>query len=147
MIVSLQSFAACSDSLPALMDFVALRSIALGLPHAASLRLQLVAEELFTNTFRHGQPCSTASMVTLRIELCGQDIELTYEDGEHAWNPQQRLDHSTLHLPLEQRPVGGLGMILIDGMAEQVQYERVHERNRVCVRLRSAANAAHENPT
>jgi len=39
-------------------------------------------------------------------------------------------------MPLAQRPVGGLGVILIDGFAEQVQYERVQQRNRVRVRLR-----------
>ena len=136
MTVSIQSFAACSESLSALMDFIALRSSALGLTRGTSLRLQLVAEELFTNTFRHCQPVAGAESVTLCIELAGQEIELTYEDGERAWDPLQHIDPSVLELPLAQRPVGGLGVILIDGFAEQVQYERVQQRNRVRVRLR-----------
>ena len=143
MSVSIQSFAACSESLPALMDFVAQRSGDLGLPRGTSLRLQLVAEELFTNTFRHCQPVAGAQSVTLCIELAGQEIELTYEDGAAACDPLAHLDHTRLQLPLAQRPVGGLGVVLIDAFAERVQYERVQERNRVRVWLRGNPE---ENP-
>ena len=137
---SIQSFAASSESLPALMDFIALRSSDLGVPRGTSLRLQLVAEELFTNTFRHGisrvedeeQPPS----VSVRIELAGADIELTYEDAELAWNPLDRRNPAHLQLPLAQRPVGGLGVVLVDSFAERIQYERIDERNRVRVWVR-----------
>jgi len=138
--LSIQSFTACSASLPALMDFVALRSSTLGVPRGTSLRLQLVAEELFTNTFRHGvrhlpdeeeQPT-----VSVRIELAGDNIELTYEDAELAWNPLDTLNPAHLQLPLAQRPVGGLGVVLIDSFAERVQYERIDQRNRVRVLMR-----------
>jgi serine/threonine-protein kinase RsbW len=134
-VVNTGHFSACSESLPALMDYIALRSSSLGLPRVTSLRLQLVAEELFTNTFRHGQPCDTPS-VTVRIESAGADIEFTYEDCEAPCNPLAHLDLAPLHLPLAQRPVGGLGVVLIDAFAEKVQYERVQERNRVTVWLR-----------
>ena len=136
MSLSIQSFTACSESLPALMDFIALRSTTLGLPRGTSLRLQLVAEELFTNTFRHGQALVDAQSVTVCIEQAGEDIELIYEDGELAWNPLAHCDHSHLQLPLAQRPVGGLGVLLVDAFAERVQYERVQERNRIRVWLR-----------
>ena len=136
MSASIESFSACSESLPALMDFIALRCSTLGLPRGTILRLQLVAEELFTNTFRHGQPVVATQSVTVRIEQAGDDIELTYEDCELAWNPLDHLDHSRLQLPLAQRPVGGLGVVLIDAFAERVQYERIEERNRVRVWLR-----------
>ncbi|MFI4979515.1 MAG: ATP-binding protein [Nevskiales bacterium] len=136
MSLSIQSFAARSESLPALMDFIALRSSNLGLPRGTSLRLQLVAEELFTNTFRHGQAASISRTVTLCIEQAGEDIELTYEDGELAWDPLSHRDYTHLQLPLVQRPVGGLGVLLVDAFAERVQYERVQERNRVRVWVR-----------
>ena len=143
MTISVQSFAARSESLPALMDFIARRSGALGLPRGTSLRLQLVAEELFTNTFRHCPTAVTAQSVTVRIEQAGEDIELTYEDGAAACDPLAHLDHTRLQLPLAQRPVGGLGVVLIDAFAERVQYERVQERNRVRVWLRGNPQ---ENP-
>jgi serine/threonine-protein kinase RsbW len=139
-IASIQSFAASSASLPAMMDFIALRSSDLGVPRGTSLRLQLVAEELFTNTFRHGisrvedeeQPPS----VSVRLELAGENIELTYEDAELAWNPLDRRNPAHLQLPLAQRPVGGLGVVLVDSFAERIEYERVAERNRVRVWMR-----------
>lgn len=136
MSASIQSFPACSASLPALMEFVARRAEALGLPRGTNLRLQLVAEELFTNTFRHGQCLADGAAATVQIEPAGADVELTYEDAERAWNPLDTLNPELLKLPLAQRPVGGLGVALIDGFAERVQYERVQDRNRVRVWLR-----------
>lgn len=133
--VATPCFRACSESLPALMDYIALRSSSLGLPRATGLRLQLVAEELFTNTFRHGRPCELPT-VTVCIESAGENIEFTYEDREAPYNPIAHLDFAPLHLPVTQRPVGGLGIVLIDAFAERVQYERVEERNRVRVWLR-----------
>ena len=133
---SVQCFAARSESLPALMDFIALRSSSLGLPRGTCLRLQLVAEELFTNTFRHGECKLTDPSVTVCIELAGGEIEFTYEDCEQPWNPLSTLNPEHLHLPLEQRPVGGLGVTLIDGFAERVEYARVDERNRIRLWMR-----------
>jgi serine/threonine-protein kinase RsbW len=128
-------FEARSESLPALMDYIAVRSEALGLPRGTSLRLQLVAEELFTNTFRHG--CPADPTVTVQIEQDGEDIEFVYEDCQTAHNPLDDLDFTPLRLPLHQRPVGGLGIVLIDAFAERVQYERVRDRNCIRVWLRS----------
>lgn len=137
---SIQSFAASSESLPALMDYIALRSSDLGVPRGTSLRLQLVAEELFTNTFRHGvhrapedEPLPS---VSVRLELDGENVELTYEDAELAWNPLDTRNPAHLQLPLAQRPVGGLGVVLVDAFAERIQYERVDQRNRVRVWMR-----------
>ena len=136
MSASIQSFAACSASLPALMEFIAQRAESLCLPRGTCLRLQLVAEELFTNTFRHGRCAEQGPSVTVRIEPAGEDIELIYEDADLAWNPLDTLNPAHLQLPLAQRPVGGLGVVLIDAFAERVQYERLQERNRVRVWLR-----------
>lgn len=139
-VASIQSFAASSESLPALMDFIALRSSNLGVPRGTSLRLQLVAEELFTNTFRHGVRHTgedeAPPSVSVRLELAGENVELTYEDAELAWNPLDTLNPSHLQLPLAQRPVGGLGVVLIDAFAENVEYQRVDQRNRVRVLMR-----------
>jgi serine/threonine-protein kinase RsbW len=140
-VASIQSFAASSASLPALMDFIALRSSDLGVPRGTSLRLQLVAEELFTNTFRHGvhraeEDEEAQPTVSVRLELAGENVELTYEDAELAWNPLDTRNPAHLQLPLAQRPVGGLGVVLIDAFAENVQYERVDQRNRVRVLMR-----------
>ena len=117
------------------MAFIAQRAAVLKLPRATSLRLQLVAEELFTNTFRHGSGADGAPPVTVRVEPAGEDVELVYEDGEPAWNPLLQ----PLPLPLEQRPVGGLGSLLVSAMAERSKYERVQERNRVRVWVRVEA--------
>jgi anti-sigma regulatory factor (Ser/Thr protein kinase) len=136
---TVQSFSPCGDSLAALMAFVAERAATLNISRDSNLRLQLVAEELFTNTFRHGKGGAQGPSVTVCIEPDGKDLCLIYEDGEPAWNPLQQYAVEHLHLPLEQRPVGGLGALLVNAMAERSHYERVRERNRVLIWLRRDA--------
>jgi len=130
-----QSFTPCGEMLHPMMDFVVKRAEALNLPQSTSLRLQLIAEELFTNTFRHGPPRGGHAPVTLSIDAAGEDVELVYEDGEPEWNPLRHIDRSHLELPLEQRPVGSLGWVLIESFARKLQYERCNERNRIRVLL------------
>ncbi|MDR3417412.1 MAG: ATP-binding protein [Nevskia sp.] len=138
MNASKQSFPPCSESLDAVIGFVERRSGELQLPHATCLRLQLVAEELFTNTFRH-QPCAERIPATVSIEAVGEEVELVYEDSEPEWNPLLHIDRSHLELPVAQRPVGGLGMVLIQSFAQDLHYERHEGRNRIRVRLRREA--------
>jgi serine/threonine-protein kinase RsbW len=133
---TVQSFTPCGESLAALMAFVAQRATLLNIPRDTSLRLQLVAEELFTNTFRHGGCPEGGPLVTVAIESAGNEVELIYEDGEAAWDPLRQSAAAHLSLPLEQRPVGGLGALLIGAMVERAVYERMVERNRVRVWLR-----------
>ncbi len=44
-----------------------------------------------------------------------------------------------LNRPLEERPVGGLGIHLVRQLAEDCRYDRVDGRNRVTVTLREPA--------
>lgn len=124
-----QAFAAQEQALAGALDFVEACGRELRLPAELSLKLRLIVEELFTNTLRHAE----GATVSLSLACEERRVHLGYEDGGPAWDPFARLDRGQLDLPVQDRPVGRLGIVLIDGMAEDVSYERQGGRN--CIRV------------
>lgn len=125
-----QAFPVQEQALASALDYIEARGRDLRLPGALSLKLRLIVEELFTNTLRHA-PADDS--VRLGLACDGRQLRLSYEDGGPEYNPFAKLDHGQLDQPVPDRPVGRLGLVLIDGMAEAVSYERRGGRN--CIRV------------
>jgi serine/threonine-protein kinase RsbW len=101
----------------------------------ACLRLNLVLEELFTNTVRHGHggDCDAPVWVSL-VRKSGQ-VSVTYEDTAPPFNPYARLPAQVLESTWELRKLGGLGVLLTTGMADSRDYAYVFGRNRIRLAL------------
>jgi len=125
-------FPAREDALARLLDFVEAGGREWQLPQPTLLKLRLIAEELFTNSLRHGP----GGHVAVGIEQEEGLVCFRYEDGGSAHNPFDKLDRGHLTQPVADRPVGKLGLVLIDGFAENVSYERLAGRNRFRIRLK-----------
>jgi serine/threonine-protein kinase RsbW len=125
-----QNFPARTDALAAVTAFVERRCAALRVGRRASLRLQLVVEELFINTVVHGYGGDSADTITLTVRSVGPEIELIAEDTAMAFDPFANVPARDDPLA---GPVGGLGRVLIAGMASRHAYERRGRHNRVTV--------------
>ncbi|HEY7818094.1 MAG TPA: ATP-binding protein, partial [Vicinamibacteria bacterium] len=99
-----------------------------GLSRELASEMRLVAEEALTNVLDHayGQKEKSAVDVILRVE--GGAVRLTVRDKGKAFNPLEsalpRLD-----LPVEERPLGGLGIHLIKTLTDEQIYAREGEEN------------------
>lgn len=91
------------------------------------LRLRLVLEELFTNTVHHGHGADSDQPVDVVLDVTPGQIRLTYEDTAPVFDPRTPLAED----PLEERPVGHLGLVLVRSMVEELCYERIEGRNRL----------------
>lgn len=98
----------------------------LGVSDEHSLRLQLIVEELFTNTVIHGFKGDTDNMVKLSLAMTPAGITLRYTDTAPAYDPTLRPSQNASHELL-----GGLGITLIQGMSQDFRYNRQDGRN-VC---------------
>lgn len=112
-------------------EFIAAVCVAGDLPRKTCLRLTLLVEELFTNTVVHGHGRDTEAPIDLSFDIRPDSIALTYEDTGPPHDP-----FASVHVPddsagVEERPVGGLGVVLVAAMAERIQYARVGGRNRI----------------
>ncbi len=83
----------------------------------------LVLEELATNIIVHGYFGQTGSWID--IEARAQDGVLTImlEDEARAFNPLSVPEPDT-QLPLEEREIGGLGLLFVRRTADRLDYER-----------------------
>ena len=112
-----------------------------GLDRRVALRLALLLEELLTNTVVHGHGGDCDAPVVLELRADPTSVTLDYADTAAAFDPLARLaeDEAALGAELADRPIGHLGIVLIDRIATQANYERKDGWNcfRLCLDRRS----------
>lgn len=106
-----------------------------GVSDKVTYAANLAIEELTTNILKYGYDDSAVHEILLRAEILTDHLHLIIEDDGHEFNPLLASEPD-VHLPLEQRAVGGLGIHLVRKFAEEVRYERRDCRNRLTVVIR-----------
>ena len=108
------------------------------LPSRALHELQLAIEEHLTNISSHGFDDDSAHPIVVRIRLDDRTVRTEIEDGGRAFNP---LTHPAPDLtqPIDDRPVGGLGIHMIRGSVDALEYRRERDRNVLVMRKHIAA--------
>jgi anti-sigma regulatory factor (Ser/Thr protein kinase) len=124
-------FPARRNALPQVDAFLGGVCAAAGLGRETCLRLTLLVEELFTNTVTHGHGADSEAPVRLECEVTPGRIALIYEDTGPEHDPFARIIAPDDAAEVEDRPVGGLGVLLVSAMAQEVEYQRVGDRNRI----------------
>jgi serine/threonine-protein kinase RsbW len=113
----------------------------LDVPMPDLMALQLALEETITNVITHGYRDAPAGTRHFTVEFstpggaglqprpaAPMRIRLTITDDAPAYDPLARPEVDT-SLPLEDRPVGGLGVHLVKKLTTHAAYERRDERN------------------
>lgn len=126
-----RTFPARRDALPRIDAFLAEVCEAAAIGRATCLRLTLLVEELFTNTVVHGHHGDSEAPVYLQCEAAPGRLALVYEDTAPAFDPFAHVAVPEGTAGVEERPVGGLGLVLVSAMAQQVEYRRTGDRNRI----------------
>ncbi|MCX6849385.1 MAG: anti-sigma factor antagonist [Verrucomicrobia bacterium] len=102
-------------------------SIAVSAADVSALHLAL--EEIVTNVITHGYHSDPAYSLTVRLETITPDrIRAVVTDDAPAYNPLARPEVNTT-LPLEARPVGGLGVHLVKKLMDVCVYEHRDGQN------------------
>jgi serine/threonine-protein kinase RsbW len=96
-----------------------------------TLRIALVAEELFTNSVKHGYGGDSTRQVWLTLQPEDGACRLIYEDAAPPYDPFARPAMSDLEAPVDARAVGGLGVLLVARFSRSHEYTRAGDRNRI----------------
>ena len=99
------------------------------------LRMNLVLEELFTNTVRHGHRSDSDSPVWVTLSATPGNLQLTYEDSAPPFNPYGRRPDASPDTTVEMRKIGGLGVLLTRKLAVSRDYAYLYGRNRIRLAL------------
>lgn len=106
------------------MQSLAQGALQIGISEDIALRLQLIAEELFTNTVSHGFGGDGDSTVFCRITEAPSGILLRYIDSAPPYDINDTPDQAA-----SEEVIGGLGVALIRGLSQQVRYMRQNDTN------------------
>ena len=92
-------------------------------------RISILLEELLTNLAKYGYlDRAEPGRAEIALALNGSQLEIEFIDDGCAFDPLA-VPLPNLDAPLEERPIGGLGLHLLRSLADVVHYERINNRN------------------
>lgn len=106
-----------------------------GLLETARRKLLLVVEELFTNIVSHGYDGEVDDMISVAVTLRADVLELTLRDRAAAFNVAAAPRRPDEAESLEDRAIGGLGLVLVHEFARSVACDRDGDMNVTAVIL------------
>ena len=115
----------------ALRDFAREHRLAATVVQVADLAL----EEHLTNIMNYGYEDGRVHEIRVRLALEGESLAVEVEDDGKPFDPLQRPPPDTT-IPLEARPIGGLGIHLIRKSMDEVRYRRERDKNILSMRKR-----------
>jgi anti-sigma regulatory factor (Ser/Thr protein kinase) len=111
-----------------------------GVPAEGEYLANLAIEELVTNTMKYGHDDQNEHVVEIKLALEDGELVLTVTDDGHPFDPLSWPEPET-RLPIEDLPIGGLGIHLLRQIADSMQYARVGDKNRLTLRKMLPAGA------
>ena len=102
------------------------------LPPDTSYLTILAMEELATNTINFGYTDNEEHLIGVELNIESDRLVVQYVDDGVYFNPLDVQEPNT-SLPVEERPTGGLGILLLRKIADTMTYLRDHEKNLVTI--------------
>ena len=112
------------------------------LPPDVRRRLLTSLDELLSNIVHHGLRGRSGEIrMSLSNEAGGLEVEVV--DDADPFNPLMA-PTPNVKAGIDERVPGGLGIVLVRGLADDVRYERTANRNRVTLRFAATSNRKEE---
>jgi serine/threonine-protein kinase RsbW len=106
----------------------------LSLPPALVHDLALVLDEVLANLMMHGYRGDPGGWIGVHAEREGDAVRLEVRDRAPTFDPRDA-PQPDLTVPLDERPVGGLGISLVRSLVDEMSYARVGNENRLALTL------------
>ncbi len=90
--------------------------------------VQLALEEHLTNILSYGYGDKLEHQIRVRIQFSAPELRVEVEDDGRPFNPLER-PAPELSKPIEERPVGGLGIHMMRKSLDGMEYRREGGKN------------------
>jgi anti-sigma regulatory factor (Ser/Thr protein kinase) len=97
--------------------------------------VSLAIEELVSNCVKYGYVDSREHVIDILLCIDDRALRIEVIDDGNPFNPLEA-PRPDLSLPIEERPIGGLGLHLLRELSDDVNYERKNGRNRLTLTKR-----------
>jgi len=95
-----------------------------GVPPKVMTSMALVLDELFSNVVMHGYQDDAPGRIEVEAHIDAQAFTVTLADQAAAFNPLLVPEPDT-SLSIEDRQIGGLGLLFVRRTADALAYQRV----------------------
>jgi anti-sigma regulatory factor (Ser/Thr protein kinase) len=106
-----------------------------GSPPDAGYFVSLAIEELVTNSIKYGYDDAAEHLIEIVLSIMQRVLTVQFVDDGRAFDPSL-VPAPDLTQPLEDRPVGGLGIHLLRELTDSMSYERRDGANRLTLTKR-----------
>ena len=106
-----------------------------GVASSVSFAINVSLEELLGNTMAYGYADDREHEIVVRIWREDADLVIDIADDARLFDPTT-VAAADLNLPLDERPIGGLGIQLVRGMIDSVEYRHDGMHNHIRLRKR-----------
>jgi anti-sigma regulatory factor (Ser/Thr protein kinase) len=104
-------------------------------PAAAVRRAKTILDDLLNNIVSYGYETPGQDEVHIRLERGADHLRISTLDHGTPFNPLEQKAPDT-EAPLEERAIGGLGIHLIQTLADAISYERLDDANVLTIDIR-----------
>ena len=91
-------------------------------------KLYVVVDELVTNIVNYAYPNGENDYLDVEIMHGEKLVTIRFHDGGIPFNPLEK-DPPDITLPMSQRPIGGLGILLVVQKVDTIAYEYIDSEN------------------
>ena len=100
----------------------------LGIDKSLASKLRLAVEEAVVNAMQYAYPKGKTGEVSIRATSNGQKLKFIITDSGISFNPTE-VSAADTTLSAEERPIGGLGILLVRELMDSINYERIDGKN------------------
>jgi len=97
--------------------------------------MNLALEEIVTNVIEHGYEDNGEHSIIIRCSVQDGQVMAEVEDDGQPFNPLQSPDPD-ISKPLEDRPIGGLGIYLVRNVMDAFDYTYQEGKNQIRLKKR-----------
>lgn len=125
-----KEFIAKIDELPNVISFIETELEKFEFSFKIITQFNLVVEELFVNVASYAYKDKSDGKCKISIEYNKekQEVKLSMEDNGIKFNPLEKEDPDTT-LSVEDRPIGGLGILLVKKNMDNIEYKYEDNKN------------------
>ena len=124
-----KTFSAELSSLHPILDWVRTHLEETGLSDVEIRRIEIALEEGLVNIFAYAYQGETG-LIHIRVRHEEKEfVEIIFEDEGAPFNPLKHPKNVDPLAPLEERELGGLGILFMEKLMDKVEYRRQSEKN------------------
>lgn len=124
-------YPACDDSLTDAISFVEEELSKINCSEEQLMQVTMCLEEMFVNVAHYAYVDDIENgigEVVLQVDVDKKSLEISLIDKGKPFNPLAKKDPD-IDKPLEERPVGGLGIYMVKKCMDEVEYTRDDNKN------------------